>query len=147
VYGFAGGDPVNFADPFGLSPCSDLVKSLERQAKLFIREYRKYKYYHNKGLSNEGHYQELTDFRQGVRTRLDQYDDNHCDDDDDGQQFQRVVERSRSVAETEVPEPRQQQEIAPSSGPSPIPPPTAAGAAATGLFVFIARALFVLIIG
>ena len=21
VYGFAGGDPVNFADPFGLKPC------------------------------------------------------------------------------------------------------------------------------
>jgi hypothetical protein len=30
VYGYAGGDPVNFSDPFGLSPCEDYENEDER---------------------------------------------------------------------------------------------------------------------
>ncbi len=133
LYGYVGGDPINFSDPFGLSPCSDLVKSIERQTQMFLKEYRKYLHFHNRGRSNEGHFQETNNFRRGIENRLRDYDDKKCDDDDDSDGFKPAMERARRFVTAPIPEPAVKMDDAPTAPIPPIAPPTPGQAGALGL--------------
>jgi hypothetical protein len=97
------------------------VKSLEKQTKLFLKEYRKYMHFHGRQRSNEGHFQEVNNARNGVRNRLDDYQDKKCDDDSGS--FQRVLERSRHFVTTPIPEPALGPDDDGSGPRLPLPPP------------------------
>ena len=55
AYGFASGDPVNFADPFGLSPCSDLRKKMLEVAEDIEDRVRETMNFWAQGTSDETH--------------------------------------------------------------------------------------------
>lgn len=142
LYGYANADPINFADPFGLSPCSDIVNSLKRQTKLFLDEYRKYMFFHKRNYSNDGHYQKVENFRTGMKNRLRMYQDQNCDDDDDSDDFKPTLEKARKFVDAPVPPPAVRED--PPPGLPPISPPSPRDAAGMGMLFMLL--MFVVVI-
>lgn len=85
LYGFAGGDPVNFADPFGLSPCSDLRTNIDETNHDYMKRSIRYLLYGLIGMHDTGHYRALQSTRDRLRNLTQNYDRNcrGSDDDDD----------------------------------------------------------------
>lgn len=124
VYGFAAGDPVNFVDPFGLSPCSDLVAEIARLKSMVHTTFKNYMHWHRRGASNEGHWQAFHNYRNGLSNRIDSYDRDKCDDDDDSDGWKPKLEVARRFATISIPEPVQPLDLQTPSAPPALPAPT-----------------------
>jgi RHS repeat-associated protein len=105
-YGFVNGDPVNYDDPFGLRPCSEIRSSIQSKLKGFMHDFRKYHFFHGKGGSNTGHYKELKDWQTGLKNDTRDYHNEKCDDDDDHDGFRSTLEQAEKYMSAPIPNPR-----------------------------------------
>ena len=115
-----------------------------------MKEWRKYVSFHQRGLSNVGHFEETTNLQTGVRNEVDKYKQDGCDDDDDHDGFAPDYERITHLIQAPVPQPAVREK--PSSNRRTtfrIPRPTPAqinaiGAAASTLLLIAVRVILIL---
>jgi len=84
LYGFAASDPINFADPFGLSPCSERVAGLRRRVQSLRRRVDQYEDAVRRGENDAVHMRNIAEERRGFENDMDAYHRDGCDDDEDG---------------------------------------------------------------
>lgn len=145
LYGFAAGDPVNFSDPLGLSPCANLRAAIQRKFSAYRNEWFKYQKWHGRGASNYGHYEDLTNLRNGLENSLEEYGDEECDDDDDHPGFGPTLNKIHDFLQRPVPAPRQPRpESSSMRAPTAEELRSAAAAAAAAAATAIAIAVMIL---
>ncbi len=82
LYGFAGGDPINFSDPFGLKPCDERALDIRRRVNEMGRRTAEYIDAFKRGEADADHLKKIQEQRDGFNKDLDKYHRDGCSDDD-----------------------------------------------------------------
>ena len=104
LYGFAKGDPVNFADPFGLKPCPGRLKKLAGRLQMLAFKIVQYRNSYRRGIADQDHFDRIKDEQDGLNKDLDAYHRDDCDDDDND--FRRLRNQAMSFSREKLPEPQ-----------------------------------------
>jgi hypothetical protein len=86
VYGFAGGDPVNFADPFGLKSCAELQQAIDHTTRLLAGYFDRTADAIAQGIHDTGHEKQIRQRQNEIKSYIRKYQKKKCDsgpDDDD----------------------------------------------------------------
>mgnify|MGYP000052189152 CR=1 FL=1 len=114
LYQFNGNNPSMFSDPFGLRPCSEIRKDMQRQYKDYMSDFRRYHSFHADGKSTPGHQEELENRQRGLKNLDDEYKAEECDKDDDHDNFSQQYQKMMHFAAAPIPQakiPKLQMEL------------------------------------
>jgi RHS repeat-associated protein len=83
LYRYGNADPISYADPFGLTPCSDLRRHIDNLVDDLQGRVMRYIDHLSMGDADSGHRQQVTDRQNQLRRQQRRYRQNKCGDDDD----------------------------------------------------------------
>jgi RHS repeat-associated protein len=123
LYGFADGDPVGNSDPFGLTSCSDLRAAITRTVNVMRRRVSEMLEARERGGYDLDHLRQYDGWRNRYKNQMQQYQDQHCWDDDDDDDFRPTIQRGNALQDFRMPAPQLLRN--PRKNPAiPVPPGT-----------------------